>query len=92
MAKSPEEADKDLNPEPSKRTYSKGAIENRADGGPITRSRSIQLKQTNGAKISYAEVVRKTPAKNVTDQTSARLNNLMTKTPAKTESNQKFSG
>ncbi len=68
MAKSPEEADKDLNPEPPNRTYSKRTFENRADGGPVTRSSSMQLKQTNGAKISYVVGVNETPANNGTGQ------------------------
>ncbi len=64
MAKSPEEAEKDLNSEPLKRTYSKRIIKNRPDGGPVTRSRSMhQQQQTNGAKISYAAVVKNLPPK-----------------------------
>jgi hypothetical protein len=74
MAKSPEEAEKNLNPESPKRKYSKRIVESRPDGGPVTRSRSMQQKQTNGAKISYADVVNKTPAKNVADQANARQN------------------
>jgi hypothetical protein len=57
MAKTPEEADKDLNSEPPKRTYSKRKIEIRPDGGPVTRSKSIQLQQQiNGAKFSRQNV------------------------------------
>ena len=75
MAKSPEEAEKDLNPEPPKRTYSKRIIENRPDGGPVTRSRSMQQQQqANGAKIPYAAVVKNSPAKNLADQVNARQN------------------
>ena len=73
MAKSPEEAEKDLNPEPPKRTYSKRIIENRPDGGPVTRSRSMQQQQqANGAKIPYAAVVKNSPAKNLADQVNAQ--------------------
>jgi hypothetical protein len=46
-AQTPEEAEKDLNPEPPKRTYSKKNIEIRPDNGPVTRSKSIQLQNTN---------------------------------------------
>jgi phage terminase small subunit len=54
IAKTPEEAEKDLNPELPKQTYSKRNVEIRPDGGPVTRSKSVQLQQqqTNGAKIS----------------------------------------
>jgi hypothetical protein len=73
IAKSPEEAEKDLNPEPPKRTYSKRTFKNRPDGGPVTRSRSMhQQQQANGAKISYAAVVKNFPAKNLADQVDAR--------------------
>jgi hypothetical protein len=75
MAKTPEVAEKDLNPEPSKRTYSKRNIEIRPDGGPVTRSRSIQLQQqTNGANISYADMVKNSTAKNLTDGIISREN------------------
>jgi hypothetical protein len=64
-----------LNPEPSKRTYSKRNIELRPDGGPVTRSRSMQLQQqTNGAKISYADMVKNSTAKNLTDRIISREN------------------
>jgi hypothetical protein len=75
MAKTPEEAEKDLNPEPPKQTYSKKNIEIRPDGGPVTRSKLIQLQQqANGAKISYAAVVKNSPAKNLTDQVNSGQN------------------
>jgi hypothetical protein len=64
-----------LNPEPPKRTYSKRNFEIRPDGGPVTRSKSNQLQQqTNGAKISYANVVKNSTAKIQTDQQFSRQN------------------
>ncbi len=75
MAKTTEEAEQNLNQEPPKRTYSKKHVETRSDGGPVTRSKSVQLQQqTNGAKISYANVVKNSTAKVQTDQQSSRQN------------------
>jgi hypothetical protein len=65
-----------LNPEPPKRTYSNRNVDFRLDGGPVTRSKSAQLQQQqeNGAKISYAAVVKNSTAKNLTDQVISRQN------------------
>ncbi len=43
------------------------------DGGPVTRSKAMQLQQqTNGAKISYATVVKNSTAKIIADQLISR--------------------
>ncbi len=73
MAKTAEEAEKDLNPEPAKRTYSKRNVEIRPDGGPVTRSKSMKLQQQmKGAKISYATVVKNSTAEILADHVISR--------------------